>query len=283
MSKLGAAVVTLIAACSLAAAAAAQEPILERTATSSIKVSQDKYGVVITTTSRRFRLVQFFSSPEEQSLILLEEFKAERRPGVEGQRGVVRVEASQGLEAKKLWSIEQEGDEGKVLNDFYRVTKYGCCDSVATYVYFNLRTGEKVFTSTEPELARVIVPNTGLVRYVTYHSDEASLPPPEKEKSGDLIGVVQYGSRDKVTLRLAVRSKLEPVERIKFAYQNKVTEGQELMLWGVDGKKDKSSFSDFAIVISYGRAGDIVLPVRNDEIDLGKATVPPRFTLEVLK
>jgi len=44
-----------------------------------------------------------------------------------------------------------------------------------------------------------------------------------------------------------VRSKIEAIESIKLRYQNKLDESNRLMLWGVDGKKDKSSLSDFAM------------------------------------
>ena len=285
MSKLGAAVTILVASHLFAPATLAQAPILERSATSSIKIGQDQYGVVFTTVSRRFGHTQLPAEHDSQVLILLEEFRAEWRPGVEGQQGVVKVDASLGLEPKKVWSIEQEGDAGQVFDYFYKVTKYGCCDSRPTDVYFNLRTGERTFFSTQRWLSRAIVPNTGMARYVAYHSSEGSLRPlPEKERRNDLAGVIQYGSYDKVMLRLAVRSKGDPLmEQIKFLYRGKISGDSDLMLWGVDGKKEKSSLSDFSIIVSYGRAGDIVLPVRNDEIDLGKATVPPRFSLEVLK
>lgn len=287
MHRPAAAAAFLIAAQLFAPAAFAQTPILERTATSSVKVWQDKDGwAVVTTTSRRFSVAELFQAPDtREALLLLEEFWSERRPGMEGQNGVVRVEAWLGLQPpKKRWSIEQEGDAGRVIgDDFYKVTRYGCCASLTTDVYFNLRTGEKTFTATHGRLGEVIVPNTGVVRYVAYHSAGGSIPPEDEGKRGGLLGVVQYGTRDKVTLKLAVRSRIDAGGRIKFAYRDKVTESEELMLWGADGRRDKSSLSDFAVIISYGRAGDIVLPVRNDEIDLGRATVPSGFTLEVLK
>lgn len=255
----------------------------ERTATSSIEVSRDKDGsALITTINRRFKLVDFPAKPLPAPLLLLEEFKSERRLGIEGQTSVVKVEAWLGIQrSKKAWSIEQTGDEGDVFDEFYKVTKHGCCAAIATDFYFNLETGQKVFSSTS-KLFTVIVPNTSFYRYIAYHSSDAVAPPLETNNDA-LVGIVQYGTDKKIILKLAVRSKLQAVERIKFQYQNKLLEANSLMLNGVDGKNDKSSLSDFAIVISYGSAGDIILPVKNDSIDLSKAIVPAKFSLEVIK
>jgi hypothetical protein len=255
----------------------------ERTATSSIEASRDKEGnTLITTINRRFKLIDFPTQPLPTPLLLLEEFKSEHRLGIEGQNSVVRVDAWLGIQpSKKIWSIEQNGDEGAVFDEFYKITKHGCCASIATDFYFNLETGQKVFSSTKG-LFTVIVPNTSFYRYISYHSNDAVIPPIEPRNDA-LVGVIQYGTDKKVILKLAVRSKIQAAERIKFQYQNKLSESNSLMLWGVDGKDDKSSLSDFAIVISYGSAGDIILPVTNDNIDLSRAVFPAKFSLEIVK
>ncbi len=54
------------------------------------------------------------------------------------------------------------------------------------------------------------------------------------------------------------------------------------MLWGFDGKKDKSSLSNFALVLSYEAAGNVVIPISNDVPDIAKARLSNRFWLEHL-
>jgi len=258
----------------------------EQTATSSIKAGFDKDGnVLVTTINRRFTLADLYKPGVIESLVLLEEFKSERQLGMEGQKSIVRVDAWLAPDlSKKLWTIEHVGDVGRVYDDFYRITKYGCCASIATDFYFNLRTGQKLFSATK-ELSQIIVPNTdpSLSRYVGYHSADGIVSPVEHQKDGDLIGLIQYGSDNKVLQKIAVHSKIQASESIKLRYQNKSNESNRLMLWGADGKKDKSSLSDFAIIISYSWAGEIILPVMNDNIDLSKATIPSRFKLEIVK
>jgi len=258
----------------------------EQTATSSIKAGLDNDGnILITTINRHFTLADLYKPGLIESLVLLEEFKSERHPGMEGQKSIVRVDAWLAPDlSKKLWTIEQAGDVGRVDDDFYRITKYGCCASLPTDFYFNLRTGRRLFSATK-ELSQIIVPNTdpSLTRYVAYHSADGIISPMERQKDANITGLFQYGSDNEVLLKIAVRSNVEAIASIKLRYQNKLDESNRLMLWGVDGKKDKSSLSYFAIVISYGWAGDIVLPVMNDNIELSRATIPSRFKLEVVK
>ncbi len=256
---------------------------LDRTATSSIKTTRDKDGTpVVTTINRRFTYVDMPTQPLPGALLLLEEFRRDHKLGTEGGKGFVKVDAwFEPNLSKKAWSIEQDGDEGQVFDEFYLVTKYGCCASIATNFFFNLETGRRVFSSTG-KLASVIVPNTGLYRYVAFHSHNAITAALEPYRD-DFRGLLQYGSSTTPLWKLAIYSKAEPIIRVKLQYQNKTVDSDSLMLWGVDGKNDKSSLSRFAIIVSMDFAGDIVLPITNDALDLTKATIPPRVRVELVK
>lgn len=272
-------IILLLLVCVLPASISAQRvDSLDRTAESSIRLTRDEAGhPVITTINRRFTLGE-----SVRPLLLLEEFRSDRELGHEQGKGVVKVDAWREPDlANKAWSIEQSGDEGRVSDEFYVVTKFGCCTAATTNVYFNIDNGQRVFAATS-KLSSVIVPNTGLYRYVAFHSSEASILPFATQET-DLKGVLQYVSYSAPIWKLAIYSKRDIVPRIKFRYEGKVVESEPLMLWGVDGKSDKSSFSNFAIVVSMDSAGEIVLPIVNDRIDLTKATIPPLFRVEIVK
>lgn len=252
---------------------------LDRTATSSIETGRDKNGKpVVRTINRRFTFIDLPTAPLPGALLLLEEFRYERQLGAEAGNGVVKADAFFAQNwTRKAWTIEQAGDEGGMFNEFYRVTKYGCCASIATSFFFNLENGKRVFSATG-ELSSVIVPNTGLYRYVAYHSQEAIIAPFEDHDTA----LLQYGSATAVIWKLAIHGKDTPLARIKFQYEGKIVETDSLMLWGVDGKKHKSSLSNFAIVLSL-MDENIILPIVNDEPDLKKAIVPPRYRVEIVK
>ena len=269
----------LLLICAFPASLAAQRiDSLDRTAESSIKITRDKDGKpVLTTINRRFTLVE-----SVRPLLLLEEFRHDLEVGHEQAKGVVKVDAWRQPDlVNKSWSIEQIGDEGRVSDEFYVVTKYGCCTALTTSVYFNIDNGQRVFSATDKP-SSVVVPNTDQYRYVAYHASDAAIAATETYDS-ELQGILQYVSYTGPIWKLAIYSKADRLPRIKLRYQGKLEESGTLMLWGVDGKRDKSSFSNFAIVLSMDSGGEIVLPISNDAVDLTKATIPPFFRVELVK
>lgn len=285
---------------------AQEKLVFERQTTSFIQTGTDKDGYVFTrTVDRRFNLARFYlpSKPDaevkEGSVLLLEEFDITRILGAEGTKGIVTVEGWKLKDNKpieKIWTIKQEGHDGTPWDEmFYKVTKHGCCATLASDVYFNLLTGERLYTTTSRPLQHIIIPNTGarFLRFIAYSDHNGSFLPVEIKaeedwkKFADVLAVLQYGSSSQVQEKVLIRTKLDVLANIKFIYQNKVVSDKDLMLWGVDGKERKSALSDFSIVISFHFGGDskvreIIIPVKNDKLDLANATVPERFKLEQL-
>jgi hypothetical protein len=267
---------------------------LERTATSEIVTRTDKEkGIITTTTNRRFTFTDVYpdniaSDEQFRTLLLLEAFRSERILRAEGQQGSVTVDAWIGKDdspGEKLWTIQQEGDEGAVADRFYRITKHGCCGAEDTFVFFNIMSGVKVFTSTG-QLFQIEVPNTSnsLKRYVAYRSDMASIQYPESNNRKNLAGVLEYGSEAKVLARVMIRFKGNREDtgtpKIQMLYRQKFTDSSPLELWGANKKNDKSSLSGFSIVLSYNRNDRIVIPVMNDTLQITRAGTP-RFTLSL--
>ena len=286
-----------VAALSIVAASspAQSQKGIGRTTTSEIATRTDKEkGIIATTTNRRFTFTRVYprdSAPDDQprTLLLLEEFHSERILDAEGQLGDVTVQAWMGKDAspgEKLWTIKQEGDEGAVVDRFYRITKHGCCGAEDTFVFFSIMSGAKVFTSTAP-LFQIDVPNTrsGLTRYVSYHSDMASIQYGEEGDRQNLAGVLEYGSESTVLARVRIRFKGDREDtgtpRIQTLYRQKLTASSPLELWGADKKNDKSSLSGFSIVLSYNRNTQIVIPVSNDRLEVNRGRSHPKFSLSL--
>jgi hypothetical protein len=270
---------------------------LERTATSSITSSIDQYGnAVITTTNRRFSYVEVYPSHDLENLswiLLLEEFRSERSPGIEGARASVTVDGWAGdftNPQKKVWTIRSEGDVGQAYDNFYEVTRYGCCGSQGTQIWFSLIDGQKVFTS-NIHLVKVFVPNTkaDLTRYFAWHSNEASIVPVERATVKDLQGVLQYGSERRVSQRLLLRSGIDLyLSKVAFRYQGKLHDDRQALeqglgLWGVNKATSKIALSDFSIVLTFNDQFEVEIPVEKDELQIAKAQVPAKLILETAK
>jgi hypothetical protein len=266
---------------------------LSRTASSSIRSARDKYGNdIIITTNRRFSFVEIRHN-DYRPMVLLEEFQSEWRPGMEGKRARVRVDGWAGNypnPSGKAWTIRSEGDSGEIHDRVYKVTRYGCCDTLTTQIWFSLIDGRRVFSSTIDPI-RVYVPETSadLARYFAWHSRDAIIPPPEKQTVKDLKGVLQYGSELKVSQRLLARSGLDLyLSKIAIRYQGKLREDSRhlvsgLALSGVWGKMDKSALSDFSVVLTWNDKFEAEIPVENDELQIGKAKVSDKIILEAAK
>lgn len=265
---------------------------LERTAASTITTRRERDGsITAVVTNRRFTFASLYpdGAPGSQgrTLLLLEEFKSERSLSAEGQKSTVMVQAWSGHGAdptQSLWTIKTEGDEGILADRFYKVVKHGCCGAEDTFIFFNALTGRKIFTATS-DLFEVEVPNTPLFRLVAYRSMMASIPAPESKSGKKAIGLLEYGSEKELLQTLIVRSRAKKVEdtgtpKIKMLYRQKLEPENRLMLWGVDKKNNPTSLSDFSIVLSFDEGQDIVIPVKNDHLDLKSARLPKGLILE---
>ncbi len=264
---------------------------LQRAATSTITTRKESDGsVTAIITNRRFTFTSYYPDnvePQDRTLLLLEEFKSERNLSAEGQKSSVSVQAWSGRGAdpsRPLWKLKSEGDEGTVEDRFYKVTKHGCCGAEDTFIFFSTLTGRKVFTSTSG-LFQIEVPNTPLLRLVAYQSMMASIPAPENKSAKKVIGLLEYGSEKELLQKLVIRSRAKKLEdtgtpKIKMLYRQKLEPENRLMLWGADKKNDPSSLSDFSIVLSFDEGQDVVIPVKNDHLDLKSARLPKGLILE---
>jgi hypothetical protein len=276
---------------------------LSRSATSTITSERDKEGNdVITTTNRRFTFADWtpnyqWPDPANRWMILLEEFSSEWYPGMEGTNGSVKVESWIGHYPhadRKGWTIGAEGDEGEVESYFYKVTKYGCCATHQTQMYFNLMTGRKAYTSTN-NLHVILRPyNSSLTnRYVAYHDANSMIQPQEAKSLKNLIGVIQYGSEKEALQRVLIRFlgaewQERGTPKVRLKYQGKLYERAdsrwgELSLMGKGKNADRSFFSDFSVGLMWSGGGEVEIPVENDTLQPGKARILGKMMLEEVK
>lgn len=271
--------------------------------TSTVEITRKEGRDVVITTNRRFKHVHRYTEgkpPSEnyQSVLLLEEFRSEWSPAVEGEAGALNVDAwlGKGFKPdKKAWAIKSDANIGEASETFYKTTNYGCCASVNVLTWYNILTGQKVFTGTN-NLVKITVPNTGgdqLDRYVTFHAIQGAIGTPEMRRLQDVMGVLQYGTAKRALHRILVRTSEqetlnlgEPEMGVSHREETKYArydQDEEVTIWKYDGKTDTSSLSDFTIILKWEDTMQIVIPVKNDVPQLNEAKVPAKIKLEFPK
>lgn len=266
------------------------------TSTTSTIETVRKNGLdFIVTTNRKFNFVPLYADGTEDSLLLLEETRSEFSRQLEGSNSAMKIEAwiGKGKPTKKAWTMKTEADISEADAPFYNLTKYGCCASVNVHSWYNLLSGQKVFTGTN-NLLKISVPNTGgeaLDRFVVFHSNQGATETPEMKRGKDVLGVLQYGTNKRVTHRIVLRTTdaetLELGDPQVGATHQKETQFaedytiKEVALWAFDGKNNKTSLSDFTIILKWEETLRIEIPVKNDVPQLSDAKLPAKIKLKI--
>lgn len=267
-------------------------------ATSTIETVRRDGIEFVVTTNRKFNYVPLYAGSGYESMLLLEEFRTEISHDAEGVNSTMKVDAWLGKGRKpdkKAWTIKSDADVAEAGAPFYKTTKFGCCAALNTFTWYNLLSGQKVFTG-NTNLVKISVPNTGgdaLDRFVTFHSNMAALQSPEMKRGKDVLGILEYGSGKRVTHRIVLRTSdsetfdIGPPEvgvthqkETKFARDDQTL---EVPLWAFDGKNGTSSLSDFTILLKWEDTILITIPVKNDVPQITEAKIPAKIKLELIQ
>ncbi len=264
-------------------------------ATSTIEYIQKDGHPFTVTTNRRFSHVFPPYGSMYKSVLLLEEFRSETSRDVEGANGSIKIDAWVGKGEKpdkKAWTIKSTANTGEASGDFYKATEYGCCASASVMTWYNLLTGQKVFTGTT-NWVKLYVPNSGeeqLERYVTFHGSDATTSTAEMKKDDKVVGVLQYSTKARNLLRLIVTSadteSTQGTPEIAIKHRDETTwadynQEKEIGLWGSDGKKEKSAITNFSVLLKWDDDKIVEIPFKNDAPVFAEAKLLPKMKLEL--
>ena len=104
--------------------------------------------------SVKYHLCRLFIKPNAPSVtyLLKEKYKTEITDGIEGARSLTVLELwelGQKNVEKKIWRISQEADNWQFSGwEELVLIKYGCCDSLNKYTFYDIKTGS-LLRSTE--------------------------------------------------------------------------------------------------------------------------------------
>jgi type II secretory pathway pseudopilin PulG len=276
-----------------------------RTATSSIRTYIDANGdEVVETVNSQYKHKEIWlhgdsRNPSNYRIgTFLETVDTKHTLGLDQYDSTTSVDAWIGdtpATQTKVWSINQQGEAGRIDEQLYCVERLGEVDLMPVYTFYSLITGKQLYQSTQEKLTEIDIPNTGynFIRYASIHETESILRDDAEAGRRQVIGVFRYGSADRVISRLVIQYSADPAKvdfggrplTLQTRYQGKLSSAGDLDLWGVDGKASTHSLTDFSIVISSGRnashpaGNDIDIPIVDDKPDLTHARIPTGVTL----
>jgi hypothetical protein len=212
-------------------------------------------------------------------LALLETFDLEESMSHEQGNGTITVEAfptGVKTEQKPIWSFKTIGRTGEVFRDLYKVHQIGCCEATDRDLYFSLKNGLELFTTTEPALLLQHV-DLRQMRYIGYDGGSSEQHPPEMMTDKNIIGIVMYGDNQQPAKRLAITGKSGGgyiCKSFKLKSDNKSIKAKrdETIIYSDSKQKDIGGFS---IVIELepkqdGPAEHIEIPIESDKIAVDK-------------
>jgi hypothetical protein len=208
---------------------------------------------------------------ECSDIVFHESFYSDQEEDMEGARADVTVTAWLKKTANiALWKLKAPGDEGKVLEEFYEITQFGCCGGWDEKTYFALGTGKKIYTSSQNGLLKIAVPNTPTKRYIAFSSHQVA---------GKWIGWIQFGDENHVmqTLTLIQPGFSEPPE-IGLQLEGR-TEAQSVELWARNGDSSPNAVSGVNVTLKFDES-TVVVPIQNDRLASNQVKTPKGYSVK---
>ena len=252
-------------------------------ATSTIHIYKDAQGrKIIQKNNTYYDLVDFIDKQDLKKL-LLKITKAETSyvdSGASQNHFIVSV--SNVGEGKTSWTKEFTGTDLDYSNKVLVVHTEGKGnDQEDTYTQYSLQTGQKLMSYTYAQLM-ALIPNTSNKRFFGYLSRQSSID----EKPAQYATITYTGSNeviDKVNIKLKGTNTLPlytPELNMLAAQESGNTiasEGRTVILSHANRAYTNSEISNFAMQVTYNMPEGkpsvvILLPVREDRIDLANAT-----------
>jgi hypothetical protein len=248
-----------------------KKPVPPYRAESLAYVVKGKDALTYVTENRSFRFAEVLGEEGNyEAVLLLEEtYHNERTDGVEGVRGSATVKARtvhRGRQRQLLWAFKENGNEGEVIDRFFRITAWGCCDTPTVYSYYNMLTGKKLYVSNS-DLLEVWGDGDGpqAWRYVAFgYAGISNLRRPPQ---------LQYGTDRKVAQRFSVVSSREYYDAPQMFVSTNEKVEKTLDLRG--------SPLNFTIVLRYQDGVELRIPVEADAIRPDIAQLPQGYSLRV--
>ena len=252
-------------------------------AVSSIKIYKDTQGRKIIQKNNTFYDLIDFTDKQDLKKLLVKATKSETSyvdSGMSENRFIVSV--TNIGDGKTNWTKELAGTDIDFTNKVLVVHTEGkTSDMEDSYTQYSLQTGQKLMSYTYSQLM-ALIPNTSNKRFFGYLSKQSSIDDkPEQFASISYVGSNEVIDKVNIKLKGANNFPNYTPEITMLAAQESgntvANEGKTVILAHANRAYTNAEISGFAMQVTYNMpAGQapvtILLPVREDRIDLANAT-----------
>lgn len=266
-----------------------------RDGSSRIEVKVDGDTVTWVTRNTEFAYVPHNPvAPGERGLIVQFESEVARSSAKEGADGKITARAwrvKPDGKQEEAWSGAYAGHEAWISGDRLMMPTYGCCGAGNSYSAVSAATGKVLYTASGPspgaQVVTIEIPNTGPLgfRFIAVHgvysaTDEVVL------KSKNALALITYASPAVPMQRIKILQRQDgriddKYREVKMSWETEkpnAVQGNRLMLWQADAKKEPSAVAGASLRILIGDH-NIVLPVIGDRFDIQRGIVPSEIVL----
>lgn len=258
------------------------------TATSSVKVFDQNGKVCIQQNNTYYEIVNAYEGQTKIPLLLkIKKTSLCVADSVNSEK-VFEVEAKSVMDTKSVaWQNKFVATQIEFRDNVIVAVKEGAENEEDLLTRFSLLDGKEVFSCSYADM-KVVVPNVKEKRFIGFTSQTATTHPVQNLKQENVLGIINYSSGSAPIASLLVKLKRSATvtkipaytpEMVLVADNPGVTaieDGKSIVMMKADEHYTSKDITDFSAKFTFyygddNEATEIIIPVRNDKLDLASA------------
>ena len=204
--------------------------------------------------------------------------------GTESEVKIVGWRMDDDATTTRMWDLRSPGNVARYVGDYVIITKYACCSATDVMTYFNLTTGEKLFSTSSTIATVTLMPSPVTKRMIGFHTRNGVVPYGEVGDEFDDIGILYYADEHHILQSVLFAQNIDFMEEvgtpdILLIHKGDTTQSRHLSLPIDNGSTSGKLASGFEIMIRFWEGMEIIIPVDDDRLRIDRASIPKNIEL----
>lgn len=258
------------------------------TATSSVRVFDQNGKVCIQQSNISFEIVNVYEGKNKIPLLLrIKKTELCVADSVNREK-VYEIEAKSVLDTKSVaWQSSFVATQIEFKDNVILAIKEGTESEEDLLTRYSLLDGKEVFSCSYNDM-KVVIPNVREKRFVGFTSRNATTNPIQNLKEENVLGLIKYASGNAALGAITVKLKRSKAAEKIPAYTPEMTlvadntnatvieDGRSVILMRAPESHTSKDITDFSVKFTFyygddNEATDIIIPIRNDKLDIAGA------------